>query len=258
MAIAASSALPDIDDRLVEPETRYEMLDGELIYVAPADPPHAERHVQLCALLEAHTGPGFEVACDLLTRTSKVDDFAPDVSVYPAGPDPTTGRRQLEQVVFELVSAQAMSVPTRKAAKLAARGVRRIFAIDVTKARALEWSAVEGRWAPLDAAGEITDPALAVPLPIASLIRTLKADDDIARALVIKRNPVIEAIRADGVQEGVAGGLRRALVALLAARGTLTAVQRDRVLAERDVARLERWIDRAIAGASVAELLVEP
>ena len=247
MAIAASSALPDIDDRLVEPETRYEMLDGELIYVAPADPPHAERHVQLCALLEAHTGPGFEVACDLLTRTSKVDDFAPDVSVYPAGPDPTTGRRQLEQVVFELVSAQAMSVPTRKAAKLAARGVRRIFAIDVTKARALEWSAVEGRWAPLDAAGEITDPALAVPLPIASLIRTLNVDDDIARALVIKRNPVIEAVRAQAKAE--------TLIALLAARGTLTAAQRERVLAERDVAQLEHWIDRAIAGASVAELL---
>src|ERR1043166_8291698 len=123
MAFAvADSALPDIDDRLVEPETRYEMLDGELIYVAPADPPHAERHVQLCALLEAHTGPGFEVACDLLTRTSKVDDFAPDVSVYPAGQHPSTGRRQLEQLAFEVVSAQSIRVATRKAGELAAAG----------------------------------------------------------------------------------------------------------------------------------------
>lgn len=35
------SELPDIDDRLVEPETPYEMLDGELVYVSPADPPTA-------------------------------------------------------------------------------------------------------------------------------------------------------------------------------------------------------------------------
>src|ERR1043166_7138000 len=187
MAFAvADSALPDIDDRLVEPETRYEMLDGELIYVAPADPPHAERHVQLCALLEAHTGPVFEVACDLLTRTSKVDDFAPDASVSPAGPDPTTGRRQLEQLAFEIVNAQSVRVATRKAAKLAARGVRRIFAVDVDKLRVLEWSAGTGQWMALAAGGHITDAALAVPLPISSLIHTVKVDDDLARALVVK------------------------------------------------------------------------
>ena len=53
----AGSDLPDIDDRLVEPGTRYEMLDGELVYVPPSDPPHGERQFQLCALVAAHTGP---------------------------------------------------------------------------------------------------------------------------------------------------------------------------------------------------------
>ena len=37
-----------------------------------------------------------------------IDDIAPDVSVYPAGPDPTTGGRQLEQLAFEIVSTQSL------------------------------------------------------------------------------------------------------------------------------------------------------
>lgn len=259
MASTATSAdWPDIDDRLVVPESRYEMLDGELIYVAPADPEHAERHVQLCALLEAHTGPAFQVGCDLLTRTSKVDDFAPDASVYPSARDPATGKRQLEQLAFEVVTSHSMAITTRKAAKLAARGVRRIFAIDVQKERALEWSAAQGQWMVLDSAGYITDPALEAPLPLAALIHIVKLDDELARALVARRNPVIEALRADGEQAGVGEGLRRALVALLEARGELSEVARHRIGVEHDAARLERWVARAIAGASVAELLAEP
>jgi hypothetical protein len=66
-ALADIPEIPDVNDRLVAPETRYEIHDGKLVYVSPADPPHAERHFQLCAVIEAHTGPGFEAACDLLT-----------------------------------------------------------------------------------------------------------------------------------------------------------------------------------------------
>ena len=94
-ASLADTELPDIDDHLVEPETPYEIWDGEVVYVSPAKPPHAERHRQLCALIEAHTGPEFQSAADLLTRTSRIDDIAPDVSVYPAAPNPATGGRQL-------------------------------------------------------------------------------------------------------------------------------------------------------------------
>jgi hypothetical protein len=198
--------LPDIDDRLVTPETRYEMRDGELVYVSPADPPHAERHLQLCALIEAHTGRGFEAGCDLLTRTSKVDDVAPDVSVYPDTPDPETGRRQLEQLAFEVVSTQELRDAGEKAAKLVGRGVRRVFAIDIEKSRALEWSAARGAWRALDPAGHIADPALEVALPVEALIHGAKADDAVARALVAKRNPVIEAVRAEGEAQGLARG----------------------------------------------------
>ena len=74
--------------------------------------------------------------------------------------------------------------------------MRRVFAIDVT-ARALEWSAAR-RLETLDAASHIEDPALEVPLPIAAMVHAAKADDAVARALVARRNPVIEAVRAEG------------------------------------------------------------
>jgi Uma2 family endonuclease len=263
----AGSGLPAIDERLVAPETPYEIHDGELVRVAPADPPHAERHLQLCALIEAHTGAGFEAACDLLTRASQIDDIAPDISIYPEGPDPTTGGRQLEQLAFEVVSTQTLTVAGRKAAKLVARGVRRVFAVDVERSRALEWSTVLEAWSLLDAAGHIADPALEVPLPIATLIHRVKADDAVARALVARRNPVFEAIRAEdraeghveGKAEGRVEGKAEAVIALLEARGiSLDQRARDRILGERDPRRLDRWITRAIVCTSVAALLAEP
>jgi Uma2 family endonuclease len=255
----AGTDLPDIDDHLVEPETRYEMHDGELVYVPPADPPHAERQLQLCALIEAHTGPAFQAACELLTRTSRIDDIAPDVSVYPAARDPRTGRRQLEQLAFEVVSTQSLGNAGKKAAKLAGRGVRRVFAIDVDRSRALEWSSALGTWSLLDARDVITDPALAVPLPIETLIRDAKTDDAVIRALDAKRNPVLEAIKAKSTAEGISRGRAEAVVAMLDARGVpLDRDERDQILGERDLARLDRWIARAIACASVAELIAEP
>ena len=268
---AVDPDLPDINDRLVEPDTPYEIYDGELVRVSPADPPHAERHLQLCALIEAHTGPGFEAGCDLLTRTSKVDDIAPDVSVYPEDPDPRSGGRQLEQLAFEVVSKQRFGKATRKAKKLTRRGVRRVFAIDVKQSRMLEWSAARRTWCELDAAGYIVDPALEVALPIEALLHSAKADDAVARALVAKHNPVIEAVReegraegtaqgrAEGVAQGRVEGMAQALVGLLAARGVaLDQTERDRILGERDLARLERWIARAATCASSTELLAEP
>jgi hypothetical protein len=266
-AAGAESGFPDLDDRLVEPGTRHEMLDGELVHVPPADAPHAERQFQLCPLIEAHTGPEFKAACELLTRISRGDDVAPDVSVYPAARDPVTGRRQLEQLAFEVVSTQSLGDAGHKAAKLAARGVRRVFAIDVERSRALEWSTAFGTWRMLDAAGHIMDPVFVVPLPIETLVRSARTDDAVARALVAKHNPVIEAIRAEdraagraqGKAEGRVEGVAETIVAMLSARGVpMSAVERDQILGERDAARLGRWIARAVGCGSVAELLSEP
>lgn len=259
MASAVSRTLLAIDDRLVAPETRYEMRDGELAYVSPADPPHGEHHLQLAALIEAHTGFAFEAAADLLTRTSPVDDVAPDISVYPDAPDPQTGGRQLEQLAFEIVSTQSLRDAAGKAAKLADRGVRRVFAIDVARARVLEWSTQRGAWQELDSEGHIDDPALEVPLPVAVMVLAAKADDSVARALIARRNPVIEAVRtrdrADAMVEGQIAGKIEAVLAILAARGIDLGAAHERIVHERDPARLDGWISRAANAATLADVL---
>jgi Uma2 family endonuclease len=258
--------LPAVDDRLVAPDTRYEMLEGRLVHVSPADPPHGTRHSKVSALLEAHTGLEFTVASDMLTRTSEHSDIAPDVSVFPSAPDPETGGRQLEQLAFEVVSTQSLGNAGGKAAQLAARGVRRVFAIDVERSRVLEWSAGLSTWSVLDPAGHIDDPALDAPLPIEALVGTARADDAVARALLLKRNPVLVQKLAEGHAEGkIEGkaegkieGKAEALIMVLTARGiVLDDVTRMRFLGERDAHRLDRWIVRATTCKTLADLDVE-
>jgi len=279
----ATQATPDVlpvDARLVEPNTRYEILDGVLVHVPPADPPHGMRHAKLAALVDAHAGNDFVVAVDMLTRTSRTNDFAPDVSVFPAAPDPVTGGRQLEHLAFEIASTQSLSRAGDKAAKLIARGVRRVFAIDVERSRALEWSTTLDTWSVLESAAHIEDRALAAPLPIAALLHAARADDVVARALIVKRNPEIEAVRAqdrmesllrgraegeaegllrgrvEGEAEGLLRGTARAILAILAARSiSIEPAARARILAERDPDRLDRWLVRATIYSGIDEIL---
>jgi Uma2 family endonuclease len=218
-ATHADSERSAVDARLAPPEARYEVHDGELVHVPPADEPHATRHSKTVALVEAHTGSEFDVACDLLTRASETDDVAPDVSVFPWARHPETGGRQLEHLAFEIVSTESLRHAGRKAAKLVGRGVRRVFAIDVERERALEWSSALGTWSVLDSRAYIEDVALAVPLPIDALVHVAKTDDVVARALLAKQNPVLIAVRAqdrtesfaEGMQHGLAEGMQHGL-----------------------------------------------
>ncbi|HEX7837234.1 MAG TPA: Uma2 family endonuclease [Kofleriaceae bacterium] len=255
--------LPPVDERLVVPETRHEIHDGELVHVPPADAPHATRHSKTSALVEAHVRSEFDVATDLLTRTSRTNDFAPDVSVFPFAPDPRTGGRQLEQLAFEVVSTESLSHAGDKAAKLVARGVRRVFAIDIERLRLLEWSGPLARWREIEAGSCIEDPVLAVPIPIEPLIRAVKADDAMSRALLIKENPVLmEALdrrEQKGLEKGRQEGMAKGLLAVLAARGiSLEPADKARIFGESDPQRFERWFARAVYCATVADIFVEP
>jgi len=276
---------PPEDERLVAPETPYEMVDGELVYVPPSDYDHGERQSKAAGLIDACVRPEFSVVTEVLTRTSRTTDIAPDISVYPRARDPATGRRRIAELAFEVVSTQSLASAADKARRLSARGVRRVFAIDVERSRALE------AWRRLDIAACIEDPVLAVGLAIEPLVKAAIMDDAVARALIAKNNPVIAAEKADsrrkgraegrqegraegrqegraeGRQEGRAEGreqglveaMQRSLLQLLAARGTsLEAADRARILEERDVQRLERWFARAVHGASVADVLADP
>src|SRR5690606_14909077 len=122
----APEELPAVDDRLVAPETRFEIHDGRLEYVPPASEPRGTRHSKLAALLEAHAAAAYDVACEMLTRTSETSDIAPNVSVFPSARDPATGGRQLEELAFQVVGTQSLGKAGLKAEKLVNRGVRRV------------------------------------------------------------------------------------------------------------------------------------
>lgn len=254
--------LTPVDERLVMPEGRFEIIDGRVEHVAPADEPHGTRHSKISALLEAYAAPGYEVASDMLTRTSARGDMAPDASVYPAARDPVTGGRQLEELAFEVLSTERLGHAAKKARALAARGVRRVFAVDVERQRALAWSRDTNTWAMLPPDGTIEDPALALPLPIHALVVAAKADDAIAAALIAKKNPVIEeAIRAGeergekagekrGEKRGKKRGLREgkieSILAVLAARGVRVSERVEKLIRkEKDEAEIDQWIRRA-------------
>jgi Uma2 family endonuclease len=252
----AASDLPAVDDRLAVPGTRYEVMDGERVYVPPADELHGENHADLSTLLRMHVIAEYAVAVDMLTRTSKTDDIAPDASVYPRARDPQTGGRQLEQLAFEVASSQSLGRAAHKANKLIGRGVRRCFAIDVRRARVLEWSREHARWDALAQGSAIDDPVFAIPVPVAALVDAAQVPTAVARALIAQRHPVIEDERLAARAEGRVDGFQRSILDVLAAR-ELDPTERQRaiILAQHDPDRLRRWLGRAVRCATIEELL---
>jgi hypothetical protein len=246
------SELPAVDERLVAPETRYEIEDGRIVYVSPADKPHGEAHARLAEVVRTHRHQAYEVAVDMLTRTSRIDDIAPDVSIYAIAPDPRTGGRQLEELAFEVASAESLGHAGARAAKLIARGVRRVFVIDVERGRALEWSSMLDAWSMLARSSTLADPVLATPIPVEALLDAAAADAAVPRAYRLQRHPEFLAERAEGEMAGSV----KAVLAVLVARGLQpTDEERRQVLAERDASRVERWLAAVASCVSVADLL---
>jgi len=195
-----------VDDRIVAPESRAEIVEGRLVLSPPSDEKHAVPHADLTYVLRAHVRDGFRVAVDMLTRTSEENDFAPDASVFEAERDPATGGRRLEQLAFEVVNEQALSVQSVKARELAKRGVRRLFCLVPKQGKLLEWSRETTSWSatPLT---EIDDACFVRPLPSSALLRAALADDAVLRALRAKGHPEFDAVREEGREEGMRIGI---------------------------------------------------
>jgi Uma2 family endonuclease len=249
------SVLPPVDESILADGARFEIIDGKVFDVPPAQEPHAERNSKLAALLEAHLAADFNAAIDMLTRTGHLTNFAPDASVYPAARDPQTGGRQLERLAFEVVSTETMGHAAVKAALLTERGVARVFALDVEGQRVLEWSSKKGAWRHLKAGTNIDDVSLAVPLPVDALCVAVKADDAMASALLAKKNPVLVAAlqgaetrgeargeargKSEGLREGEEKRLREAIVDLCEVLDIEVNKTRQRQLSELTLPGLE-------------------
>lgn len=247
---------PAVDERLVMPGSGIEILDGKVLSVPGADPPHAEHHARLVYLLAAHVAPGFVATVDMLTRTSPVSDFAPDASIYPEGPDAKTGGRRLEVMAFEVVSKQALAVPAKKAKELSRRGVERVFALVLSRQRALEWDRRVGRFRPMHPDEHIEAPCLAIPIGVRELVGTARADEAVLAALEARRPDLVARIEAKaearGEARGEASGLRegvrracRALAIEIPPDAALDALERDALAALLDaILAHRRWPGR--------------
>lgn len=245
--------LPAVDERLIAPETGYEIDDGRLVHVAPSDEDHAVNQCAIGALLRAHRSAGREVAVDMLTRTTERDDSAPDASVYPSARDPRTGGRQLEELAFEVLATERLGHAGTKAAKLSARGVRRVFAVDVAKQRAFEWSRELGTWEILAPTARLEDAALAVPLPVEALVNAAVADDATVRAYRAKRHPEFLAEREEGRVEGHLEILRKQLVLKF---GTIAPAFEARIAAATPDA-LDGYLERILIATTLADVFAE-
>jgi Uma2 family endonuclease len=256
------------------PETRFEILDGEVEYVPPSDEPHGVRQSKIGGLLEVYVVDGYRCAADMLTRAAVRSDVAPDASVYPAERDPRTGGRKLEDLAFEIVGSERLSHAAKKARFLVKRGVRRVFAVDVKGRRVLEWSMKARAWEALPDDGEIEDRAFVLPLPLRPLIDASAIDDAVARALIAKNNPVLreENERAEerGKQKGfVAGEIKgraegriegkiEALLVFFERKKIPVSKEveaRLRAAAANNAGQVHRWIAQAYDGARPEDLL---
>lgn len=76
---------------------------------------------------------------------------------------------------------------------------------------------------------------------------------------IVSMQKTWEKARAEGEAKGEAKGEARALLAALRVRGIVVPdAARERILAERDPERLERWVERAIVATSIAEVIDDP
>ena len=259
LRLRGADPFPSLDERLVTPETREEVLRGRKILAQPALDPHADRHCELDYIIRANVGPDFIAATDLITRADRGSDFAADTCVRKAGTDAKTGTRYLEELAFEVVNEQSLADVSAKAEDLSKRGVRRVFAIFVKNRQVGEWSAGQGEFVRLLPSTAITDRCLVRPIPVKALLDAAEADDAVARALDEKKNPVIQTIRAEseakGKIEGKVEGKIEALLRLVARVGLpLGEDERARILACTDGATLDRWLDKVLGAKSAADL----
>jgi hypothetical protein len=248
---------PGVDDHIVKPETREEMVRGELILAQPAKPPHADRHARLDHVTLAHVAPGYIVSSDLLTRFGPKSNFATDVCVRKEGTDPESGNRYLEELAFEIVNEQSLRHITVRAEDIAGRGVRRLIVIFVKRGTVTEWSQAEHRFVPLPLDGVLDDPTLAQPIPIRAMLDAAAAKRAVTAAVWAQDDdPWLLERKQELSEQGRTEGQHDSLLLMLEGRGLHPSDEQRAVIEScSDPERLQRWLRSAGRVGSVAELL---
>ena len=280
MPAPGPSAWPRVSDYAVEPESSQELFDGQVREALPAGPKHGGQHHQIECVIGAYLAPGYDAAIDLLTRQAVPHNFASDTSIRKKGTDPATGDRYLEELAFEIKSTQSTEDLEKRARIMAARGVRRIFAIpvrghdagsEIIAGPVAEWMAAEERWRTYREDEVIADPCLFEPLAVRALLDAVEAEAAVVTAYVHKQHPVVvrygdERYRAgeekgrregvkEGVKEGEERGVRDSIRLIMHTRGlAMDAAAHARIDACSDLEILQRWVVRAAQVTSASDL----
>jgi hypothetical protein len=270
LKLPGRGGFPPVDEHVVRPETREEMVRGERIFAQPALEQHGDQHFRLDFVLGGHVSLGYVGSTDLLTHVLHGSDFASDTCIRLDGEDPATGDRFLEEVAFEVVHEQPVKKVNERAEDWSRRGVRRIFGIFVKKGTVEEWLPRAKKWRALDLGGVISDPCLVRPLSVKGLLDAAIAKDEVARALEAQDNPAILAMKAASAVSGEERGEKRgeergerreaaaAVLTVLASRGLEVPPRvRAAIEASEDLAQLRRWLARAATAASADDVLDE-
>jgi hypothetical protein len=249
---------PRLDDRLVTPEGREEVINGRRVYAAPANPEHGDPHLRIDAVIATNLKPGYVGSTDMLTRSALKQDFASDTSVRREGINPLTKERYLEELVIEVVNTQGDKSITDKAAAMTERGVRRVLGVFVREELVCEWR--DGGWVELPRDGLIEDVALAAPLPVRALLEKAAMGEAAVQGLIARKEPaMLRALTQSeqrGEQRGELRARRASLRAVASARGfTLTSAQEALVDGCDDAARLDAWLRRVATAASIEDAI---
>lgn len=198
MSASDVRSFPRVDDHLVRPETREELVRGRMMLALPADVARATCHSMVNYVTRGAIAPGYVGAAGLLTRFGLDSDLGTDTCIRREGIDPTTGARYLEELVIEVVHRELLADLAERAEILTARGVRRVVAILVDEQEAREWQA--GAWVPLDPRGTLDDPTLE-PIPVRAVFNKAEADRSVLRALRTKKDPDLMVLEAEAFEQ---------------------------------------------------------
>ncbi len=253
---------PRIDDYVVEPGTNTELFEGEVRECLPANPAHSMQQGAVAILLGAYRARGYLIDIDLLTRQSRMNNFASDVCIRQRGLDPKTGGRYLEELAFEIKATQRPGDLKKRARIMAECGVRRVFAIpvkggdggdDLVAGPLLEWQRERDDWVEHAADAKLVDRCFDRPLPVAALLTAVTDDESLQRAVLTSESPLMmerdQTLVQRGEKQGELSGVRRSILALLAHNGAIRGIDGERARAYVDACDDERvllrWLTRA-------------
>jgi len=257
----------------LRPGDRYELSHGHKIYCMPTGGDGANSAVtgaQVLATDPAVTECGFDAGYTPDSSTVRAPDLA--VGNVPNRPGWVPGVPPL--AVEYAGSGQDETDLKKKIDELLTAGTKQIWVVRLLGPRRVEVHEPGKKMRTVGPGTELTAPGiLHNPVPVEALY-----DPAVARKLTLRNllqregyeslNEVREEGLGQGLEQGLARGIeqgreqglvqgKRDVLFKLIARGgpELTAVQRQVVEECRDPATLDLWIDRALSGQTVEEIL---